>query len=195
MYNALDSLITISCSPWHLQRCSRSQFLTYACSSTNHMNISPALDPFPIPVLLPKGGLWHLSTHVHEWWIVARQLCNMPHSQGKLHSLQGILSCYSYVQPVQALLQLDLLVLHARSFLGHKLPILSSYSLIFPFTLLCMHTTLVTWPLLPDCQRISKVATLWQKAALSAENEGVFKAWGHWNCDLTTLDRNFCLTT
>lgn len=50
-------------------------------------NINAIFDPFSIIVLLPKGGLRPLSTYVPEWWIVARQLCNVPHSQGKLHPL------------------------------------------------------------------------------------------------------------
>lgn len=36
---------------------------------------------------------------------------------------------------------------------------------------------------------------LWQKAALSAENEDFFAMWGHKNYNMTALDRNFYLKT
>lgn len=137
------------------------------------MNISPILDPFSIPVLLPKGGLWPLSAPVHEWWTVARQLCNVLHSQGKLHSLQGVLpSCHSYsaVQP---------------SYPPHQViswsQITNSEKLQFDFPL---HSTaythkptnLITFARFSEDQQNGNFV---QKAALSVGNEGFFEIQGH----------------
>ena len=57
-------------------------------------------------------------------------------TKGNFSLLQAVRFVSGIPAPSQfnPFLQLGLLALHARSFLGHKLPLLSSYNLNFPFT-------------------------------------------------------------
>lgn len=79
------------------------------------------------PLCCPKVSLERLHCR-----IATRQCCSyfLSHHQGKLHSLRE----KSF--PLWNL-QLGLFDLHARAFLGHKLPLLSSYNLNFPFNANC----------------------------------------------------------
>lgn len=132
------------------------------------------------PSSAAQRGLWPLTTHAHEWWIVSRQLCNVPRSQGKLHSLIGSPSVLPFLCPARST---------SSAVTPSCLPcqviswpqITKSEQLQFDFP---PHTSVYThrplnWPLLPDFQRISKMATLWQKAAFSPVNESFFEAEGH----------------
>lgn len=137
---------TISGSTRSPQRCATSRFLMYACTSTNPVSISvehlrPALGSSPqrqfcCPKVVPERSLSRTVT---------TQCCGyfLPHHQGKFHSFtlchlslcrSGILASSQFSS---AVLQLHLLALHARSFLGHTLPLLSSLNFPFSYNFEC----------------------------------------------------------
>ena len=134
MSNALDSPTVISSSTRSLQKSIRSRFLIHTCTSTSPVRIgmghlSPVLSSSPSS----SSAAQTLALHNHYKTVLRLVLLSSTRETSLLYR-ESLCLWHSCFQPVQPLLQLHLLPLHARSFLGHKLPLLSSYNLNFPFT-------------------------------------------------------------
>jgi len=86
--------------------------------------VAPELGPLSAPI--PGGS-------TRRCWG-----CFLSHHPGKLYSLARRVEQAVSVIPASSqfnpFLQLGLLALHSRSFLGHRLPLLSSYNLNFSFS-------------------------------------------------------------
>lgn len=94
-----------------------SWFLTYTCTGTSPMSVgmrcvSRAMGPSPSASSAAQG--WPLSTGIPGLLQDNAVTISCLISKGNFTALRGVTLLLSF-QPVQALLQLDLLALHARS--------------------------------------------------------------------------------